>query len=237
MQVHQEAQESTAQPNSATDTGYLGWLWQWVAPTDVPVNDKVPVEKSPGSNTPGKGNGTERTLHESWKISTDDPRYLDPPIEAWRTLARQAWRLLDSGNIKELAVFDKAMKGLFGGLSALFKTTKSLHPTSLGHTTPSASMIASALFVVSNELASAQNELELIPDLLQSLLNSGNINYAIALAIVANEHDVTTKFCVENKKVWESLGTLIANDVHLCAFTSVLQSAALPHSLARTFTV
>ena len=237
MQVHQEAQESTAQPNSATDTGYLGWLWQWVAPTDVPVNDKAPVEKSSGSNTPGEGNGTERTLHESWKISTDDPRYLDPPIEAWRTLARQAWRLLDSGNIKELAVFDKAMKGLFGGLSALFKTTKSLHPTSLGHTTPSASMIASALFVVSNELASAQNELELIPDLLQSLLDSGNINYAIALAIVANEHDVTTKFCVENKKVWESLCTLIANDVHLCAFTSVLQSAALPHSLARTFTV
>jgi hypothetical protein len=98
-------------------------------------------------------------------------------------------------------------------------------------------MIASALFVVSNELASAQNELELIPDLLQSLLDSGNINYAIALAIVANEHAVTTKFCAENKKVWESLATLIANDVHLCAFTSVLQSAALPHSLARTFTI
>ncbi|WPT12892.1 RAB6A-GEF complex partner protein 1 [Picochlorum sp. SENEW3] len=238
IEAHQETtRKSNVQANSDKGPGYLGWLWQLVAPTEAPTGNKMPIENSTGIDDTTEDIGMERTLHESWKISTDDPKYLDPPIDAWRTLARQAWRLLDSGNIKELAVFDKAMKGLFGGLSALFKTTKSLHPTSLGHTTPSSSMIASALFVVSNELASAQNELELIPDLLQSLLDSGNINYAIALAIVANEHAVTTKFCAENKKVWESLATLIANDVHLCAFTSVLQSAALPHSLARTFTI
>lgn len=226
------------------NNNYVAWLWNWIAPEQEhnfsPNDDcSAPTRKETHSLH------QEQTLHEKLRSSlslgtdaSDSKQIIEPLIDAWRSLAKQAWRLLDSGSVRELAALDKAMEGVYGGLSALFETTKELHACSLGHRTPSASLIANALFISSNEMASAsESELESIPGLLQSLLEAGNINYAVALAIVANNQKVMRAFVEENSRTWESLQTLISNDVHLCAFSSVLLLASGVSPLGRTMTV
>lgn len=227
------------------NSNYVTWLWNWIAPLQE-------AELSPeGDNTvhPKEQESLEEEQKlldkmqfnlsfESGQNIISSAESADPVVEAWRSLAKQAWQLLDSGSVRELALLNKSMTGVYGGLSALFQTTHQLHPCSLGHRTPSASLIANALFISSNEMASASElELESIPGLLESLLRSGNINYAVALAIVANDQHVMNAFVEENRRTWESLQTLISNDVHLCAFSSVLLLANGGSSLGRTMTI
>jgi len=72
-------------------------------------------------------------------------------------MGTHAWKLLDAGALKVLAGMGMALGDLHGGLAAVLSTTAADVPLSLGHTTPSAAAIASALFVVSNEFASADS--------------------------------------------------------------------------------
>ena len=83
----------------------------------------------------------------------------------------------------------------------------------------------------------SESELESIPGLLESLLRAGNVNYALALAIVVNNQNVMKAFVEENRRTWEALQTLISNDVHLCAFSSVLLLANGTSTLSRTMTI
>ena len=144
-------------------------------------------------------------------------------MAAWRSVAKQGWKLLDSGAIRELSEYNRAMKSVHGGLVALFETTVGISSTSLGHMSPSASSIASALFVASNELASCSNEeWDAALDLLQSLLQAKITNYAIALAIISRDEQTLRTFAEEHPRVWTNLSNLISNDVHLCSFSSIV---------------
>jgi len=222
---------------------YVSWLWNWIAPHH---EDNPPPE---GASPPRESQAQQQDraildkIMSSLSLGKDQNslksgEMADPLVEAWRLLAKQAWHLLDSGSVRELATLNKAIDGVFGGLSELFRTTNQLHPCSLGHRTPSASLIANALFISSNEMATAsESELESIPGLLESLLRAGNVNYALALAIVANNQNVMKAFVEENRRTWEALQTLISNDVHLCAFSSVLLLANGTSTLSRTMTI
>ena len=228
------------------NNNYVSWLWNWIAPQHE-EDDQTADGSVPPPPRESQVHDHEQAILDKMmsslslegdqnRSSTDE--VVDPLVEAWRLLAKQAWQLLDSGSVRELASFNKAMDGVFGGLSALFTTTNQLIPCSLGHRTPSASLIANALFISSNEMASAsESELESVPGLLESLLRSGNVNYALALAIVANNQKVMQAFMEENRRTWEALQTLISNDVHLCAFSSVLLLAHGTSTLGRTMTI
>ena len=227
------------QTNQGDNNGYVQWLWNMIAPQEA---DSLAGERSQ-SKDENEHESLTKLLHLSSSLDINQIQEVpyqnfDSLVNAWRALAKQAWRLLDSGSVRELIALDNAMRGLHGGLSALFDTTKHLHSCSLGHTTPSASLIASALFIASNEMASASEaELECMPCLLQSMLDAGNVNYAIALAIVATDVHVMRDFAEKHMKTWETLETLVSNDVHLCSFSSVLAVASGGKTLARTITI
>lgn len=148
---------------------------------------------------------------------------LEPHISAWRVLAKHGWKLLDSGAVRDLASLNRAMHHLHGGLAALLSTTKEITPTALGHTTPSASSIASALFIASNEFATArQDEWESADGLMESLIKAGAVNYAVGLAIVLGNESFLETFRSQHPKVWTLLQDLISNDVHLCSFSALV---------------
>jgi hypothetical protein len=229
--------------------GYATWLWNWIAPVDQ-SGGKKRSDTSNGSNgaisdmgaaPAGDASGLQSTtekLHASLVVG-DKSKSASPSdtsfaslVEAWEIMAKHAWRVLDDGNVRELASLDRAMSGVHGGLVSLLHTTKHMHSCSLGHITPSASLIANALFIAGNELASASEaELEEIPGLMQTLLEAGCINYALALAIVSNNVPMMNEFAEHNQHTWDSLLALISNDVHLCSFASVLMSVGAPSSV------
>jgi hypothetical protein len=231
---------NTNEQEGQENNSYVAWLWSWIAPEEAQRPDGRDVSPSPSRATPSSSTITEK-LHASVsrKLSSEaSDAYNDPVVDAWKLLAKQAWRLLDDGNIRELASLDWAISGLHGGLAALLRTTIQLHSCSLGHITPSASLIANALFIAGNEIASAtEAELGSIPRLMQSLLSAGCINYGVALAISMNDAIVMLDFAENNEHTWNNLQALISNDVHLCSYASVLSSVAPISGLARTLTV
>jgi len=147
-------------------------------------------------------------------------------VQAWKTVGKHAWRLLDSGSLRELCKMQTAFGKLHGGLAALLSTTAGEVVFSLGHLTPSAPAIASALFLVSNEFSSALEgdiQMELAArELARALEIAGCINHSTAIALVLGDLDVVRAFEAKNPQVWSVLVELVANDVHLCSFTSIL---------------
>jgi hypothetical protein len=80
--------------------------------------------------------------------------------EAWRLTARHAWKLLDSGALREAALLARSLAELRGGLAALLAATAGAVPAAGAHLAPSGAAIASALFVAANEFASTEQEAE-----------------------------------------------------------------------------
>jgi hypothetical protein len=65
-------------------------------------------------------------------------------------------------------------------------------------------------------------------DLMTWLLAAGCVNHAAAIALVLGRQDVTEGVEEGHPAAWEELQTLIANDVHLCAFAPLLSPPATP---------
>jgi len=230
--------------NGNAESGYVSWLLSWIAPVGAGgaeragraprgVNGLRESATKAGQSKPPDDRSLTGRLHaavasSSSSTSTSSPPIIAPLAEAWKLLAKHAWHILDDGNIRELASMDKAMTGVHGGLAALLQTTKHLHACSLGHITPSSSLIANALFIAGNEMTSASAaELDFLPGLMQSLLAAGCVNYALALAIVSNDALVMRDFAENNKDTWDRLSLLVSNDVHLCSFASVVAAGGL----------
>ncbi len=240
--------------------GYVTWLWNWIAPDPalpsqpshlpLPSHPSYHQSTSVGAmdtherlrvdNSPSNSASLTARLHAAVSSENTAPTAssITPLVEVWKLVSKHAWHILDDGNVRELASMDMAMGGVHGGLAALLQTTRHLHACSLGHITPSASLIANALFIAGNEMTSASTtELEEIPHLMQSLLAAGCVNYGLALAIVSSNVTVMRDFAEENKNTWDRLIALISNDVHLCSFASVLMAAGGTASLTRSFTL
>ena len=244
-----DAAGGAAAPNGGpVGGGYVSWLWNWISPEPANPEDASTI-LSPANETRDSqgadGNPTNPStltarLHAAVSSAhpVPPPSNMMPLVEVWKLLAKHAWHILEDGNVRELASMDKALAGVHGGLAALLQTTRHLNACSLSHITPSASLIANALFISGNEMTSAsENELEEIPDLMQSLLAAGCINYGLALAIVSSNVAVMRDFAAQNKDTWDRLIALISNDVHLCSFASVLTTGEVAGSLARSFTL
>jgi hypothetical protein len=248
---------STAAPgDSSAGDGYVTWLWNWIAPEPIDpstspfssknIHGSHGADSSRADSSRADSNPTDSTtlsarLHAA--VSSGHPvpatSNITPMVEVWKLLAKHAWHILEDGNVRELASMAEAMAGVHGGLAALLQTTRHLNACSLSHITPSASLIANALFISGNEMTSAsETELEEIPELMQSLLAAGCINYGLALAIVSSNADVMREFAEQNRDTWDRLIALISNDVHLCSFASVLMAAGdVAGSLHRSFTL
>ena len=235
-------------------SGYVTWLWNWISPDPAgPEGSMIPVDSAavPGSakddnesqgvhSKPSNPASLTARLHAAVSSEHTVPptSNIMPLVEVWKLMAKHAWHILEDGNVRELASMDTALAGVHGGLTTLLQTTKHLNPCSLSHITPSASLIANALFISGNEMTSASaTELEEIPGLMQSLLAAGCINYGLALAIVSSDVTVMREFAAKNKDTWDRLIALISNDVHLCSFASVLTTGEVAGSLARSFTL
>ena len=151
-------------------------------------------------------------------------------VGAWRAMGQHAWKLLDSGALRELAAFNLAMANVHGGLSALLSTTAREVPLSIGHMTPSAASIASALFVASNEFAASDGDGDaFVAEALQGTCTAaGCVNQAMALALMLGDSDSVDTFSDEYPAVWEMLTDLVANDVHLCSFTGIMSPPGTP---------
>ena len=156
---------------------------------------------------------------------------LGAAVSTWRTMGRHAWKLLDSGALRELASFGLAMNNLHGGLPALLSTTAGEVPLALAHTTISAAAIASALFVASNEFAGADSD----PDtasaaagLQMTFMSAGCVNHAAALALMLGDGAAVEAFSNEHPRMWGVLTDLVANDVHLCAFAGMMTPPGTP---------
>ena len=226
---HNESEENNADQSQASmekssNNTEGHWIWGWFSSAVEKKDSKDRVLESLESRRRLGGHDTTKRLHEDVKQTLhQDLVNLAPDVAAWRSVAKQGWKLLDSGAIRELSEYNRAMKSVHGGLVALFETTVGISSTSLGHMSPSASSIASALFVASNELASCSNEeWDAALDLLQSLLQAKITNYAIALAIISRDEQTLRTFAEEHPRVWTNLSNLISNDVHLCSFSSIV---------------
>ena len=219
--VHHQSQASM---EKSSDTPEGHWIWGWFSTTSERKESKDKVLESLETRRRLGAHNATKKLHEDVKQTLHQGLVnLAPEVAAWRSVAKQGWKLLDSGAIRELSEFNRAMKSVHGGLAALLETTVGICSTSLGHMTPSASSIASALFVASSELASCSNEeWDAALDLLESLRNARITNYAIALAIISRDEHMLRKFAEEHPLVWTALSNLISNDVHLCSFSSIV---------------
>jgi WD40 repeat protein len=224
-----------------TKVGVWSWMWSVMTGSTNAGESGGDMKTSSASSL-----GVTRRLHAAASSSEiagmavgDDPRrgtqevsqgVSMQAVQAWKTVGKHAWRLLDSGSLRELCKMQTAFGKLHGGLAALLSTTAGEVVFSLGHLTPSAPAIASALFLVSNEFSSALEgdvQMELAArELARALEIAGCINHSMAIVLVLGDLDVVRAFEAKNPQVWSVLVELVANDVHLCSFTSILTPTA-----------
>lgn len=236
QQQHKE-ENVPQQQEQNTRGGTVAWLWSYFAGAD-----KLPActatESVPAPST--QEESVTKRLHRAASAgSLADDRDTDgnvaelgAAVGAWRVMGRHAWKLLDSGALRELASFGAAMSNLHGGLPALLSTAAGEVPLSLAHTTPSAAAIASALFVASNEFATAtESDVDAAAaaeSLEMTCAAAGCVNHAMALALMLGDTAAVEAFAAEHQRVWALLTELIANDVHLCAFSGLLSAPTTP---------
>lgn len=165
-------------------------------------------------------------------------------IAAWHGMGRHAWKLLDSGGLRELAEFCKKMLDVHGGLASLLLTTANdvassfpggnakRMPAEVLQKGPNAASVASALFVISNEFASVlEGNVETFvaaKQLCEALKKARCINYAIALSLFLGDASDMEEYSVEYPEMWPALVELVSNDVHLCAFTGIVSPPGTP---------
>lgn len=245
--------------------GYASWMWSYltgddkagVAATNADDGRSAIDNNSTVSNKDNAIQKSRSTMALHAAVSTASLQDLDgagltPGIHAWVAIGRHAWKLLDSGALRELSRLGIAMGTLHGGLSALLSTTAREMALSQTHTEPSAAAIASALFVASNEFASsstisrvssrkvvgssvkgnraesAAERSKAIAELQKACRSAGCVNHAAALALLSGDIEQTDVFAAEHPRVWAVLTDLIANDVHLCGFMSLMSPPGTP---------
>lgn len=233
------------QQEQNTSGGTVSWLWNYFAGADkLPAGTAsaagAPTVTTENAPAPSQEESVTRRLHRAASAGslpdgsdTDgNVAELGAAVSAWRVMGRHAWKLLDSGALRELASFGAAMSNLHGGLSALLSTAAGEVPLSLAHTTPSAAAIASALFVASNEFATATESdvdaAEAAELLEMTCAAAGCVNHAMALHLMLGDTAAVEAFAAEHQKVWSVMTELIANDVHLCAFSGLLSAPTTP---------
>lgn len=222
--------EANGGSGTASGEGLASWLWSYFSGADKVVTATM----TPSAQHSGEG--PTAALHRavsaaSLAESEESHTELTPAIHAWRAMGNHAWRLLDAGALRELAAMGLALGDLHGGLAAVLSTTAGDVPLSLGHTTPSAAAIASALFVASNEFAAADSDADVAvaaQTLLQACYAARCANHVAALSLVLGDAGRLESFSAEHPRVWALLQDLIANDVHLCSFVPVLSPPGTP---------
>ncbi|KAH7624062.1 hypothetical protein Ndes2526B_g01314 [Nannochloris sp. 'desiccata'] len=249
-QQHQKGENVQQQQEQNNSGGSVSWLWSYFTGADkVPAGNTA---SAAGGPTPAATTGTEngpapsqedsitRRLHRAASAgsladgsdSDGNVAELGAAVSAWKVMGRHAWKLLDSGALRELASFGAAMSNLHGGLPALLSTAAGEVPLSLAHTTPSAAAIASALFVASNEFATAaESDVDAAAaaeSLEMTCAAAGCVNHAMALALMLGDTVAVEAFAADQPRVWSLLAELIANDVHLCAFSGLLSAPTTP---------
>lgn len=202
--------------NGTSSLGVTGRLHAAASSTDIASKlvDGVDVE-----DVEDVARAAKEGKHVSMGVSVQ-------AVQAWRAVGKHAWKLVDSGSLRGLSEMQAAFGDLHGGLAALLSTTAGEVVFSLSHVTPSAPAIASALFVVSNEFSGAlEGDVQVegaARELAKALAAARCINIAIALALMLGDFDSITAFERKHPQIWSALVDLIANDVHLCSFTSIL---------------
>ena len=167
-------------------------------------------------------------------------------VVAWYMMGVHAWKLLESGALKDLSLFCQKMDGLHGGMSALLSTTsdgvpryfpndlmtEKLENTNELRKEPDAPSVASSLFVISNEFSSLLDgdvdAFVAAKELCLSLKQAKCINHSIALSLFLGDASEMEYFSAEYPDVWPELVKLVSNDVHLCAFTGIVSPPGTP---------
>jgi hypothetical protein len=230
------------QKQEVSSGGTVSWLWSYFTGADK-LPSQADTSDTSTAQIPLHGTTTEdsvtRRLHRAASAGSladlNDAAgvaELGAAVSAWKVMGRHAWKLLDFGALRELASFGAAMSNLHGGLPALLSTAAGEVPLSLAHTTPSAAAIASALFVASNEFATAAEsdvDAAVAAESLEMTCNAaGCVNHATALALLLGDTSAVEVFAEQHPRVWSLLTELIANDVHLCAFSGLLSAPTTP---------
>jgi hypothetical protein len=263
QQQYQKGEVVQQQQQQESSGGTVSWLWSYFTGADkLPASSSsddaaatAPATTAPSgpifaAAAPSEDSVTRR-LHRAASAgslgdSSDNDgggggggggaTELGAAVSAWKVMGRHAWKLLDSGALRELASFGTAMSNLHGGLPALLSTAAGEVPLSLAHTTPSAAAIASALFVASNEFATAAESdfdaAAAAESLEMTCSAAGCVNHAMALALMLGDTTAVEAFAAEHPRVWSVLTELIANDVHLCAFSGLVSAPTTPLMVA-----
>ena len=154
---------------------------------------------------------------------------------AWLSICRHAWKLVDAGSFRLLALLGVALAPLAsqgGGLEHVLlglprEELKAMEP----HFTLTAAGIASALFVATNELAGVGEDGTLThaaQNLLSAFDRVGLVNQHAALAILLGEEETSQAVHEQHPQIWRDLQDLILNDVHLCGYSMVVSPATSP---------
>ncbi|PRW44970.1 RAB6A-GEF complex partner 1-like isoform A [Chlorella sorokiniana] len=234
-QVQQGAQPVPEQPKPEQPQAGGSWFWGLLGMggSGAPAGTTQAAAAAAGQQqaaAAAQQQELEQQQEQAWRQQQEEEEAAAAG-DAWRLTAQHAWKLLDSGALREAAQLSRALAELHGGLPALLAATAADVPGAAAHLTPSSAAIASALFVAANEFLVAEGEGDAVlaaEILMQACQDAGCINLATALALLLGDESSLQRFATANPAVWADLHRLIANDVHLCGFAPVLSPLPSP---------
>ncbi|GAB4817477.1 hypothetical protein N2152v2_004523 [Parachlorella kessleri] len=245
QQQQQVEAEAGPQPEDATSTqqggaGYGSWLWGWFGGGSNSSSSAAAEAAAAGQQVRQQGPASpSRRARQSSDNAGDRPQTPEtargdaelsytPVMDACRLVSRHAWKLLDSGALRQLVALAAALCALPGGaLAGLMSGAAWRDPAQAQqHTTPTAAAVASALFVALNEFPALNSD----PDsaaaaisLLTLCCDAGCVNHAAALGLLLGDEEAVAAYRRASPQQAEELAGMLAKDAYLSGFAGLLQ--------------